>query len=86
MVFLPSGAILRSRPQGRGLFVRTNALLRIWHFYRVRRAGGLLRVTDSGGHPEVRPVVETEMVLGPVRKRILLTLAESVNSAESVAA
>jgi hypothetical protein len=33
-----------------------------------------IRVIDSGGHPEVRPVIETEMVLGPVRKRILLTL------------
>jgi hypothetical protein len=33
-----------------------------------------IRVTDSGGHPEVRPVIETELVLGPVRKRILLTL------------
>ncbi|HEV2852422.1 MAG TPA: RimK/LysX family protein [Thermoanaerobaculia bacterium] len=35
-----------------------------------------MRVVDSGGHPEVRPVVETEMVLGPVRKRILLTLTD----------
>ena len=34
-----------------------------------------MRVVDSGGHPEVRPVIETELVLGPVRKRILLTLA-----------
>lgn len=33
-----------------------------------------IRVTDSGGHPEVRPVIETEIVLGPVRKRILVTL------------
>lgn len=35
-----------------------------------------MRVVDSGGHPEVRPVIETEMVLGPVRKRILLTLTD----------
>jgi hypothetical protein len=35
---------------------------------------GRVRVTDSGGHPEVRPVIETEIVLGPVRKRILVTL------------
>ncbi|HWM91390.1 MAG TPA: RimK/LysX family protein [Thermoanaerobaculia bacterium] len=35
---------------------------------------GHLRVTDSGGHPEVRPLVETEIVLGPVRKRIRITL------------
>jgi hypothetical protein len=35
-----------------------------------------MRVVDSGGHPEVRPVVETELVLGPVRKRILLTLTD----------
>jgi hypothetical protein len=35
-----------------------------------------VRVLDSGGHPELRPVIETEMVLGPVRKRILLTLTD----------
>jgi hypothetical protein len=35
-----------------------------------------IRVTDSGGHPEVRPVIAAEMVLGPVRKKILLTLAD----------
>ncbi len=35
---------------------------------------GRLRVKDSGGHPELRPCIETELVLGPVRKRIRLTL------------
>lgn len=35
-----------------------------------------VRVTDSGGGSEVRPVIETELVLGPVRKRILLTLTD----------
>jgi hypothetical protein len=35
-----------------------------------------IRVIDSGGHPEVRPVIETELVLGPVRKRVLVTLTD----------
>jgi hypothetical protein len=35
-----------------------------------------MRVVDSGGHPEVRPVIVTEMVLGPVRKKILVTLTD----------
>lgn len=35
-----------------------------------------VRVTDSGGSAEVRPVIETEMALGRVRKRILLTLTD----------
>lgn len=35
-----------------------------------------IRVTDSGGHAEIRPVIETELRLGPVRKRILLTLTD----------
>ena len=35
-----------------------------------------MRVVDSGGHPEVRPVIETTLALGPVRKRILLTLTD----------
>jgi hypothetical protein len=35
-----------------------------------------IRVTDSGGHREMRPLIETELVLGPVRKRILLTLTD----------
>jgi hypothetical protein len=42
------------------------------------RALMLRRVTvaDSGGHREVRPLIATEMVLGPVRKRIFLTLTD----------
>jgi hypothetical protein len=46
---------------------------------RVRTRARVLRrvrVLDSGGHPELRPVIETEMVLGPVRKKILLTLTD----------
>ncbi len=35
-----------------------------------------VRVTDSGGVAEVRPLIETLLVLGPVRKRILLTLTD----------
>lgn len=35
-----------------------------------------IRVTDSSGGSEMRPVIETEMVLGPVKKRILLTLTD----------
>lgn len=35
-----------------------------------------MQVTDSGGHTEVRPVIETALELGPVRKRIQLTLTD----------
>lgn len=35
-----------------------------------------VKVTDSGGTSEVRPVIETELVLGAVHKRILLTLTD----------
>ncbi len=52
----------RRRPE---LQVRTQARV-------IRR----IRVVDSGGHPEVRPVIETELVLGPVHKRIFLTLTD----------
>lgn len=47
--------------------------------WRVRTEARVLRrirVVDSGGHPEVRPVIETELVLGPVRKTILVTLTD----------
>jgi hypothetical protein len=37
---------------------------------------GRVQVTDSGGHPEIRPVIATDLVMGPVRKRILLTLTD----------
>jgi hypothetical protein len=35
-----------------------------------------VRVVDSGGNAEVRPLIETLLVLGPVRKRVLLTLTD----------
>lgn len=35
-----------------------------------------VKVTDSGGTSTVRPVIETEMRLGPVTKRILVTLTD----------
>lgn len=41
---------------------------------RVRQLARI-RVTDSGGHSELRPVIETLVVLGPVAKRIRVTLA-----------
>lgn len=37
---------------------------------------GRLRVKDTGGRGEVRPWLETELVLGSVRKRIRLTLTD----------
>lgn len=42
---------------------------------RVRQLARI-RVTDSGGHSELRPLVETLLVLGPVTKRIRVTLAD----------
>jgi hypothetical protein len=45
-----------------------------WRVQAEARVLRRMRVVDSGGHPEVRPVIETEMVLGPVRKKILVTL------------
>lgn len=33
-------------------------------------------VVDSGGHREIRPLIETTLVLGPVTKRIRLTLTD----------
>jgi len=47
-----------------------------WRVQARARVVKRMRVVDSGGHPEVRPVIETEMVLGPVRKRIFLTLTD----------
>jgi len=42
---------------------------------RVRQLS-LVEVTDSGGHAEIRPVVETRILLGPVEKRIRVTLTD----------
>ncbi len=35
-----------------------------------------IRVTDSGGRPHLRPLIETTLVLGPVSKTVRLTLAD----------
>jgi hypothetical protein len=35
-----------------------------------------IEVTDSGGHSEIRPVINTLLVLGPVEKRIRITLTD----------
>jgi hypothetical protein len=35
-----------------------------------------IEVRDSGGHLEIRPLIETALVLGPVRKRIFVTLSD----------
>jgi len=35
---------------------------------------GEVKITDSGGASEVRPLIETELVLGRVSKRVLVTL------------
>lgn len=59
----------------------------ILHFHNLHGADGTaatarasileqVRVTDSGGHQEVRPVVETLLRLGTVEKRIRLTLTD----------
>lgn len=42
---------------------------------RVRQLARI-RVTDSGGHSDLRPLIETLLVLGPVEKRIRVTLAD----------
>jgi hypothetical protein len=47
-----------------------------WRVLAEARVLRRVRVVDSGGHPEVRPVIATEMVLGPVRKTILVTLTD----------
>jgi hypothetical protein len=47
-----------------------------WHVRSEVRILKRMRVVDSGGHPELRPVIETEIVLGPVRKSILVTLTD----------
>ena len=47
-----------------------------WRVQAEARVLRRMRVVDSGGHPEVRPVIATEMVLGPVRKTILVTLTD----------
>jgi len=67
---LPDGAQIAQvtigtgrRPSGHTVVARVKVL-------------GRLRVTDSGGHPEIRPLIETELVLGPVRKRMRLTLTD----------
>lgn len=47
-----------------------------WQVRSEARVLRRMRVVDSGGHPEVRPVIATELALGPVRKTILVTLTD----------
>jgi hypothetical protein len=47
-----------------------------WRVVAEARVLRRIRVVDSGGHPEVRPVIATELALGPVRKTILVTLTD----------
>jgi hypothetical protein len=47
-----------------------------WQVRAEARVLRRMRVVDSGGHPETRPVIATELVLGPVRKMILVTLTD----------
>ncbi len=42
---------------------------------RVRQLARI-EVVDSGGHSEIRPLIETRLVLGPVEKRIRVTLTD----------
>lgn len=71
--------VLETLPDGTEIVEMTLAPDRRRPEWRVTARARVLkriRVVDSGGHAEVRPVIETELALGPVRKRILLTLTD----------
>jgi hypothetical protein len=74
-----SFTVLEKRPDGTGLAEVVISPDRRRPDQRVTARVQVLRyltVRDSGGHPEVRPLIETEMVLGQVRKKIRLTLTD----------
>jgi hypothetical protein len=74
-----SMAVLEVQPDGSELVELVIGPDRRRPELRVRARARVLRrieVMDSGGHLELRPLIETELVLGPVRKRILLTLTD----------
>src|SRR3954462_3128706 len=64
--------------EGRGLVARLQLALRRKHSGRLTQVEvpvlRMVVVRNSGGMPEQRPLIETTLQLGPISKRILLTV------------
>jgi hypothetical protein len=71
--------VLSQEPDGSGeLLLRLAPDRRRPEVHQEARVHQIARipVVDSGGHREIRPLIETTLVLGPVQKRIRLTLTD----------